>query len=178
MAHFGRLIIQLLWPAAAGSLLWLISERAVSLLTQQEHQFGFPGWLFGCLMAILIYMGLSFLRRPTKYTPQTLVQAIFGVVHPVMLILSIHGLNESPVIGAWLLAILFFVTAVDHYAIIESGEPKRNWWLLILNFGFGLILIFLALCGNLDTYFWHFIIVSAVLSFWIVIRKPLCRTIA
>jgi len=149
----GRLISQLLWPAAAGNLLWLLSEVSLDFIIDTTST---SLWLIGIYILLFIYMTFSYLRRSGGYAPETTCDAISAVLHPTILIFSVHALNISAFAGSICLIFLFLSTAFDHYSVIEkiistireNGSEREPFNVFCMNFIAAALLFVSFVCCN------------------------------
>lgn len=167
----GRLVSQLLWPAAAGNLLWLLSEVSLEFIIDKKSS---SPWLIGIYILLFIYMTFSYLRRSGGYEPKTMGEAISAVLHPIILIFCVHTLNISAFMGTCCLIFLFFSTAFDHYSVIEKlknlGGEGQHIRLFFVNFT-AMIFLFVSIFIY-NNYIIISLILFLVLASWLYLRKP------
>lgn len=142
MSDVKYIFSNLLWPAAAGNVIWsffqvIIADTSVEF----SNGLSLDTWAVAiCLTAIGIYTSIGCIRHSKKPdTDFTILRSLFHLIHILLIIAIAVSLIAKPDIVGWLLVAFFGSSILDH---ILSEQDMRK---IAVN-GLGIIIVALSCC--------------------------------
>jgi hypothetical protein len=162
-----------LWPAAAGNLLWMLSEAFFSInsISATMDVPLIPLIITYISLAVYIVFRAEY-RRIYKY--KNAFYFILDLAHPVLIILFIHALRYNSDDAVWILIIIYVLAILGHIC-------KASDWRLTVANGIGLFTLFIYFCSDCPSRYYFIpisISVTLIIWFWGKLKEILSDGVA